>query len=258
MKLARLGLLLAASALLYNSAPANAAPQRVASLGLCTDELVLLLAAPGQIATISFLGTDEEETPLARDYPPNDGSLESALAHDPDLIVTGGAVNMRAATLARRIGLTVIDLPPPQTISHLEQNIRILGEALEEKVRAAALIRWMRTMIGTKPVRQRPALSIQPGGFAGGSQGITAELLSHAGIKLQDSPEPRLDRERLLLDPRALYVRSVYRSAQFSLAQKWQPPTSSVKNVWLDGRAWTCAGPLAAIDVARLRREFAE
>lgn len=235
---------------------ASAAPVRVASLSLCTDELVLLIAAPEQIATISFLGTDGEETPLARSYPPNDGSLESALAHDPDLIITGGAVNAQTAALAGDIGLTQIDLPPPESIADLERNIRKIGQALDREGYADAVIRWMRTKLGPVPSRLRPALSVQTGGFAGGSRGIAAELLSHAGIAVQDSPEPRLSRERLLTDPPALYVRSAYRENQFSLAQGWKPPVGGAKSVWLDGRVWTCAGPLAAIDVARLRREL--
>lgn len=249
MIFARLGLLIAVFAF-----PADAAPRRVASLGLCTDELVLLLAAPDQVATISFLGTDSAETPLAQAHPANDGSLESALVHNPDLIVTGGPVNARAAALARQIGMTVIDLPPPQTMAGLERNIRQLGQALDRAPRATALIGWMRRLIGDRPDVQRPALSIQPGGFAGGSQGLSATLLAHAGIALQDSPEPRLNRERLLIDPPALYVRSAYRRAQFSLAQSWQPPVSATPNIWLDGRVWTCAGPLTAIDIARLKK----
>ena len=41
-----------AASLAFAAAPAaEAAPARVASLNLCTDELLLLLAAPGQIAS---------------------------------------------------------------------------------------------------------------------------------------------------------------------------------------------------------------
>src|SRR5437763_4221986 len=59
-------------------ADAAAAPRRVASLNLCTDELLLLLAGPGQIASVSYLSQLSQETPLwarARAYRRNDGSL---------------------------------------------------------------------------------------------------------------------------------------------------------------------------------------
>jgi len=75
------------------AAPAAAAPQRVASLNLCTDELVLLLAAPEQIASVTHLSQQEQEMPLwrtARRHPRNDGSLLSVVSLRPDLVVTMG------------------------------------------------------------------------------------------------------------------------------------------------------------------------
>src|SRR5688500_20405940 len=75
------------------AAPAQAAPRRVASLNLCTDELVLMLADPGQIASVTHLAQSPAETPLwrtARRYRRNDGSLLSVAALRPDLVVTMG------------------------------------------------------------------------------------------------------------------------------------------------------------------------
>ena len=43
-----------------------AAPRRVASLNLCTDELLLALAAPEQIMSVTHLAQDPAETPLWR------------------------------------------------------------------------------------------------------------------------------------------------------------------------------------------------
>ena len=57
-KLALLALLLAA--------PAAAAPQRIVSMNLCTDQMALLLAGPERIVSISFLGPDPAESPLVR------------------------------------------------------------------------------------------------------------------------------------------------------------------------------------------------
>ena len=74
---------LLAISLALAAAAAEAAPRRVASLNLCTDELVLLLAAPGQIVSVTHLAQQEAETPLwrqARRYPRNDGSLLSVVA----------------------------------------------------------------------------------------------------------------------------------------------------------------------------------
>ena len=96
-----------------------AVPARVASLGLCTDELVLLLAEPGQLVSISFLGHDARETPLApkaHGLHSNDGRFSSVAHLKPDLVITGGAVNRFARELAERTGTRVVDVPPPLTL----------------------------------------------------------------------------------------------------------------------------------------------
>src|SRR3954470_242770 len=66
--------------LALGGAAGAAPPQRVASLKLCTDELLLLIAAPQQIVSLSYLSQLPEETPFwakARAYRRNDGSLLS-------------------------------------------------------------------------------------------------------------------------------------------------------------------------------------
>ena len=83
--------LLAASLAL--AAPADASPRRVASLNLCTDELVLMIADPAQIASVTHLSQSPAETPLwrlARRHARNDGSLLSVAPLRPDLVVTMG------------------------------------------------------------------------------------------------------------------------------------------------------------------------
>ena len=66
---------------------------RVASLNLCTDEYLLLLARPSEIASVSRLSQDPAESPLwkvARRYPANRGSLEGVITARPTLVLTMG------------------------------------------------------------------------------------------------------------------------------------------------------------------------
>ncbi|HEU0135032.1 MAG TPA: ABC transporter substrate-binding protein, partial [Allosphingosinicella sp.] len=66
---------------------AQAAPSRVASLNLCTDELLLMLGAPAQIASVTHLAQQPAETGLwreARRHRRNDGSLVSVAGLRPD------------------------------------------------------------------------------------------------------------------------------------------------------------------------------
>ena len=69
---------------------AEARPMRVASLNLCTDELLLALADDSQIASVTHLSKQRAETPYwerGLRFPTNDGSLLSVVSLKPDLVL---------------------------------------------------------------------------------------------------------------------------------------------------------------------------
>ena len=106
---------------------------RVASLNLCTDELILLLAAPGQVASTTHLSHDPQEAPwwrAARRYPANDGTMLGAARDAPTLVVTMGGLGADRARIAARLGVKLVDLPYPQDLPGLAANLRLLGTAI--------------------------------------------------------------------------------------------------------------------------------
>ena len=73
------------------ASPVESAPRRAASLKLCTDELLLLLADPAQIASVTHLSQNPHEHAGwrgARRYPRNDGTLPSVIRVRPDLVLS--------------------------------------------------------------------------------------------------------------------------------------------------------------------------
>src|SRR3954468_24055994 len=112
---------------------AQAAPRRVASLNLCTDELLLMLGEPGQIASVTHLAQQPAETALwrqARRYRRNDGSLVSVAGLGPDLVLTMGGGARDRGRIAARLGIRTLDLPYPRSLGDIEQSIRTVSAAL--------------------------------------------------------------------------------------------------------------------------------
>ena len=73
-------------ALLLAAAAASAKPQRIASLNLCTDQLLLMLVARERIATVTFLASDPATSYMAdaaAGIAPNHGRLEEILPARP-------------------------------------------------------------------------------------------------------------------------------------------------------------------------------
>ena len=78
-----------AAALCLGASLAHAAPPAVASINLCADQLVLALADPEQVLTVSWLSADPEEslfaTAAAR-HTLNYGTAEELLRFHPDVV----------------------------------------------------------------------------------------------------------------------------------------------------------------------------
>lgn len=242
-----------------SAAPAPA-PRRVASLNLCSDELALLLAGPGQLISVSRLGADPDESLFAaraRGLATNRGRVTDVVALAPDLVLTSGG-DPNAAATARRLGIPVLELPEPRTIADVRANIRRVAAALGRGPAGEALVAGMAADLGPVPPG-RPALLVGGGGLTIAADGLAAAFLAHAGLVQQAVPRGQISLERLLAAPPSVLVISRYRTGQVSRNQAWLahpalaalPPT--VRRVSTDGRAWTCLGPGVAREVKALR-----
>ena len=106
---------------------------RCASINLCGDQLVLSLADPEQILTVSWLAADPEESmlwDLASRFPLNYGSAEELLRFDPDVVIAGTYTAGFTRALLKRLGYEIIEVAPETTLEHIEKNMRLVGGAI--------------------------------------------------------------------------------------------------------------------------------
>jgi iron complex transport system substrate-binding protein len=240
----------------------GAAPQRVVSLNLCTDELLLLLADPRQIASVTHLSARAEETPLwqqARGYPANDGTMASAATAHPDLILTmgGGGDRLR---IAERLGARTIDLPFPTSLEDVVQAIRRIAAALGRHAQGEALVARIAQLRATAPGDAVDTLWIGGGGRTVAADGLEAEWMVLAGYTQRAVTGDQLQLETLLVAPPQVLLRSDYRQDQYSRGQAWLAhplahARGTSRTIVTDGRRWTCMGPLLIEEIERLRRE---
>jgi iron complex transport system substrate-binding protein len=255
--------LLAGAILALCAAPAEAAPRRVASLNLCTDELVLLLAAPEQVASVTHLAQQENETPLwrvARRHARNDGSLLSVVPLRPDLVVTMGGGARDRLRIAERLGIRTLDLPFAQSLGDVAESIRRLARALGREEQGIRLLRRMAVLIRGAPPRTRDTIWLGGGGRTVAASGLEAQWMRLAGLRQRAMRGDRVSLETLIAAPPAILLRSDYRAGQYSNQQRWLSHPAArhaggARTVTTDGRLWTCMGPLLIGEVARLRRE---
>ena len=109
----------------------RAAPPAVASINLCADQLVLALADPEQILTVSWLSADPEESLFANAaarHPLNYGTAEELLRFHPDVVIAGAYTNSFTRALLIRLGYRVVELVPENTVAEIESNLRTVAE----------------------------------------------------------------------------------------------------------------------------------
>jgi iron complex transport system substrate-binding protein len=249
----------------------------VASINLCADQLVLSIADPAQIRTVSWLAADPHESMLdaeARRYPLNYGSAEEILEFAPDVVVAGTFTSVFTQTLLRDLGYTVVDLAPENSVADIEQNIEIVGATLQRAERAGEIIADMRDHLAALAASRRPelvtAVVVRPGGFTVGAHTLADELMKLAGLR-NIVAESGLDRwgslsmETLVRSTPALLIHTGYRREQPSIANLvLEHPalanlTATTVTVTVPAKYWACGLPASLYSVEMLqaaRREL--
>ena len=158
--------------------------------------------------------------------------------------------------IAKRMGLKTLDLPFPLTIDDVATNMTRVAAALGDPGRS---VLWKRRLAGLRSANlpARDAIFLGSGGNSVSAQSVEAEWMRLAGLRQRSLPGGRATLETLAMRPPEIVIRSAYRRTERSLGQTWldhplAKPRAS-RTITVDGRPWTCAGPLMLGEVESLR-----
>jgi len=163
-------------------------PERVVSLNMCTDQLLLALADPNQIVGLSrFAGNDRlsyaaEE---AAAYPQLPAAAEALIALEPDLVLTGLFTNRAAKDMLARFGYRVEEVPFSRSLEEAYAAIRLVAEMVGHPQRAQVLIDQIGAALSAaRSDEQLTALIIRRRGYATGIESLIGDLLAQLGMPL--------------------------------------------------------------------------
>lgn len=171
------------------AAPAAAAPQRIVSMGLCTDQLVMMMADPDTILSVHWVTQDAADSAMAaqaRRYVPNHGLAEEVLKLRPDMVFADGTNSPLAVAMLERQGIRVVTVPVADTFGGVRRNIRQIAAALDEKDRGEALVsRFDAALAVTRnslaDLHYR-SLVYGANGFSAGVPSLFNDVLGHLGL----------------------------------------------------------------------------
>jgi iron complex transport system substrate-binding protein len=187
----RRGVSLAAAVLtltLATQAQAAGLP-RVASINVCTDQLLMTLADPAQIVGLSPYSQDAARSwaaAEARTYRRLSGEAEDLLTFKPDVVVAGLYMKRATRQLLKRQGMRIAEFDIARSIDDVKAQIRRMGDLVGHPDRAEAqlarldaAIAGARQVVTRKPYR---VLALSRRGWVSGDDSITSALLSITGL----------------------------------------------------------------------------
>ena len=187
------GALALALALCAAIPPAHAQPQRIVSMNLCTDELLMRIVDPARIAAITHLSQQPVNAPLGLDaiaskLAVNHGLAEEVIALKPDLILAGSFTTSTATALLRRLGYTVLIFEPENSFDDMRANIRKLAAATGDTAKAEQIIADFDTRLAALQARipddRRPIFAdIGVNNYITGDNTLYAEVVNGAGYR---------------------------------------------------------------------------
>ncbi|RYD40880.1 MAG: ABC transporter substrate-binding protein [Sphingomonadales bacterium] len=258
------GLLRAASPVPPARAPA--VPQRIVSINLCADQLVLALADRSQIAGLTKNATDREmsgEAAKARGLPLLSNSAEQILAIEPDLIVGMPASRSAALRALPEQTYPLLDLDTANTLDEIYTSIRQTAVGVGHPERGDALIARMQGELAglPKPGKSRVAAYYQRRGYMTGTGTLIDELMERIGLvnlagKLGKPPLSQLSIEEMVAaQPDYLIVESATDKVTDQGSEMLHHPAlKDIPRISVP-QAWTVCGSPAYAAAARSMAE---
>lgn len=133
------------------AADAGTAPSRVVSMNLCTDQLAMLVAAPGQLLSVSYLAVDPMASAMVAEAGAlriNHGLAEEIAFLRPDLVLAGSHTTRVTVDMLTRLGHRVEVFEPENSLDDIRANLRRMGRALGREARAEELVARMDAELG--------------------------------------------------------------------------------------------------------------
>lgn len=245
--------------LLLAAAPAAAAPPaRVVSLNVCTDQLAMLLAAPGQLVAVSELARDPRSSAMAAEamgWPVTGGSAEEVFLLRPDLVLAGTYTTRATVEILRRLGIPVIEFAPETSFADIRANIAAMGSALGREAAAAALLGDFEAGLAAlppPPARRPVAILYGPNGYTQGTGTLADAVLRAAGFenlaaRLGIAGYGQVPLERLVMERPDLVVTGEGYDAPALAQEVFRHPAlaalADVAEAPAESAAWVCGTP---------------
>lgn len=236
-------------------------PERIVSLNLCADQLVLALADRAQIAGLTRYATDPAMSAAAaqaKGLPILHSSAEEIMAIEPDLVI-GMPARRNPAIKALKTRYPAVDLKSADSYDGILAAIRQVAQAVGHAERGEALIARMNRDLATLPRAKKGLVAAywQRRGYLTGTGTLVDDMMVRVGLtnlagKLGKPALSQLGVEELAAaQPDVLIVDSATNTVvDEGTAMMHHPVIAGIPRIAIP-QAWTVCGGPAYVRAAR-------
>lgn len=178
----------ASSAIAVAEQPENH-PRRVVSMNVCTDQLAMLVADEGQLASVSHMASQPDFSVLwqrAGGLTVNHGHAEEVYLMRPDLVLAGAYSTRVTIDLLRRLGIRVETFAPASSLDDIRKDIETMGRLLGQSPRAQSMVaafdREVAALRASHGDRRPLAALYYANSYTSGRGTLAAEIVELAGL----------------------------------------------------------------------------
>lgn len=245
--------------------------QRIVSINLCLDALLIKLVEPSRVDSLYYLSANPQFSSVAEEakkYNLNHGLAEDVVPRNPDLVLAGTYTSTDLKALLKQLGFRVEVLDLPQSLNDISTHIRRFGALVDRPAQAEAMAQTLEQKLAQldavqKKVTPIPGFWYSSNGVVVGGDTLENELMTRAGFHNLALDKniigfKQLDLEELILaQPKVLIIEASDVQA-FSLAQEYveHPALRSnhIKIIRLPSTL-SCVAPVAAEAIEDLMRQ---
>jgi len=252
--------------LLLCTVSAYATPiEKVISLNLCADIVLLHLAEPEQQLSLTFL-TQEMSSyvtfPSSVQF--NRGLVEEVIVFKPDLVLAHTFTSSLLLQNLKQLNLPVVKLKAAQNMDDIYQNLMDVGEAIHKTQQAKKIITQMQKTLTQLPqFQQQSVLLFYPNGFTVGQQTLANHVVTQLGLrniaeKIGIQFWGKITLEQVLQHQPHFIILSKTESQAPALATRLLQHNSLQKQAYIeiDNRLWHCGTPLIMMAMQEIAQKL--
>ncbi len=250
-------------------------PQHIVSIGLCTDQLLLMMTQRSQIASLTSSATNRQMSYMANavgEIPLNNTSVEEVIRYQPDLIVGSHFAARDTTRFLRQLGYEVRLVTLPRTIEEIYTMLTQFGEWTGNQSRASTIITKMKQEIVDIQDRyahrpEKTMIIYSPNGYTIGADTLENDVLKYAGFRNLSAEMGIVGFKKIslekLIEARPDFLQldnHVYNRNSLASSYLGHPVLNKVvdkkEHLFIPSRIRACAGPMIteAIDYMAKKR----